>query len=665
VATDLPVARVVVDISLPHLDRTFDYLVPERYSATARPGVRVRVPFAGQDVEGFVVQRVEASEHPRRLSPLRRVVSPEPVLTPPVLRLAREVADRYAGTLPDVLRLAVPARHARTEQAPSPRPPAEPQELPSPPDAGPWRDYRAGTALIARLAAGSSPRAVWTALPGARAPAQALAVAVAATLASGRGALVVLPDRRDVDVLDTELTATLGPGRHARLEADLGASARYRAFLALARGDVRVAIGTRSAAFAPVAGLGLVAIWDDGDDLHAEQRAPYPHAREVLALRAELEGAALLAGGWSRTAECAAWLRSGWAREVSATRTVRRARWPAIAVAGTAPGEDVDAAAHGRLPAAAWTALHEGLGRGPVLVQVPRAGYLPGLSCASCRRPARCAVCHGPLAQPAPPSGAEVAPPGSPSCGWCGRAQPDWSCPHCGGHRLRSRAVGVLRTAAELGRAFPGATIVLPRPGAPAPPVPDGSLVTSTPGLEPAAPGGYSAAVLLDGAVLLERPQLRASEEALRRWFAAAALVRPAGDGGRVVVCADPRSATVQALVRCDPGGHAERDLAERAALGLPPAVAIASVSGPADAVRGWWRRFVPPAGAELLGPVHDGDSGESGESGDGSSLRLIVRAPEQARVDLARALRQSAIARSARREPGPVRIQVDPLDLG
>jgi primosomal protein N' (replication factor Y) len=336
---------------------------------------------------------------------------------------------------------------------------------------------------------------------------------------------------------------------------------------------------------------------------------------------------------------------------------VLRARWPAVAAAGTAPGEDVDAAAHGRLPAAAWTAVHEGLGRGPVLVQVPRAGYLPGLACASCRRPARCAVCHGPLAQPEPPSGAEVAPPGSPACGWCGRDQPDWSCPHCGGHRLRARAVGVVRTAAELGRAFPGASVVLPRPGAAAPPVPDGALVTATPGLEPPAPGGYAAAVLLDGAVLLERPQLRASEEALRRWLAAAALVRPVGDGGRVVICADPRSPTVQALVRCDPAGHAERDLTERSSLGLPPAVAIASVSGPADAVRNWWRRFAPPTGAELLGPVHEG--------GDDSSLRLIVRAPEQARADLALALRQSAIARSARREPGPVRIQVDPLDLG
>ena len=55
--------------------------------------------------------------------------------------------------------------------------------------------------------------------------------------------------------------------------------------------------------FAPVANLGLVAIWDDGDDLHAEPRAPYPHAREVLALRSHRTGAAALIGGFARTAE--------------------------------------------------------------------------------------------------------------------------------------------------------------------------------------------------------------------------------------------------------------------------------------------------------------------------------------------------------------------------
>ena len=115
VAAQLPVARVAVDVPLAHLDRPFDYLVPERMAESAARGCRVRVRFAGQLTGGYLLERVSASDHPGRLATLERVVSPEPVLTPEVAALAREVADRYAGTLADVLRLAIPPRHARVE----------------------------------------------------------------------------------------------------------------------------------------------------------------------------------------------------------------------------------------------------------------------------------------------------------------------------------------------------------------------------------------------------------------------------------------------------------------------------------------------------------------------------------------------------------------------
>src|SRR5439155_1121926 len=116
-AAELPVARVLVDVPLAHLDRPFDYLVPERLAEAAVPGCRVRVRFAGQLVGGYLLDRVAVSEHQGRLAALERVVSPEPVLTPEIAALAREVADRYAGTIADVLRLAIPPRHARAETA--------------------------------------------------------------------------------------------------------------------------------------------------------------------------------------------------------------------------------------------------------------------------------------------------------------------------------------------------------------------------------------------------------------------------------------------------------------------------------------------------------------------------------------------------------------------
>ena len=105
------------------------------------PGARVRVRFAGKLVDGFLLERAETTEHEGKLARLEKVVSAEPVLTPEIVLLARAVADRYAGTLADVLRLAVPPRHARVEAeaVPAPRLRAAPpsprpriRRLPSP-----------------------------------------------------------------------------------------------------------------------------------------------------------------------------------------------------------------------------------------------------------------------------------------------------------------------------------------------------------------------------------------------------------------------------------------------------------------------------------------------------------------------------------------------------
>ena len=210
-----------------------------------------------------------------------------------MLRLAREVADRYAGTLADVLRLAVPPRHARVEAAAAePTEPTEPaRRRPARPDPAGWSRYDSGPALLDAVHAGATVRAVWSALPGPTWPDE-LARLVATALAAGRGALVVLPDHRDVDRVDAALTALVGADQHVVLTAEPGPAERYRRWLRVRRGQVRAVLGTRAAMFAPVQDLGLAVVWDDGDDLHAEPRAPYPHVRAVLALRSTTEGAA-------------------------------------------------------------------------------------------------------------------------------------------------------------------------------------------------------------------------------------------------------------------------------------------------------------------------------------------------------------------------------------
>ncbi|MET7512338.1 primosomal protein N' [Streptomyces sp. NPDC005480] len=671
-AKELPVARVLVDKGVLHLDRYFDYAVPEELDADAQPGVRVRVRFGagkhsvrggrregGGLIDGFVVARAAESEYQGPLAALAQVVSPEPVLGEELLGLARAVADRYAGSLADVLQLAVPPRNARAEKKPSP----EPLPPPPAPDAGSWRRYERGPGFLDALASGGAPRAVWNALPGPE-WADEVARAVAATLSCGRGALVVVPDGRAVARVDAALSTVLGEGRHAVLTADAGPEKRYREWLGVRRGSVQAVVGTRAAMFAPVRDLGLVVIWDDGDSSHAEPHAPQPHARDVLLLRAAHDKCAFLLGSWSCTVEAAQLVESGWAAPLIADREQVRGAAPLVRTVGDGDLARDEAARAARLPTLAWQVVREGLKSGPVLVQVPRRGYVPRLACERCREPARCRHCAGPLEAS---EGTAAL-----TCGWCGQEESAWQCQECGGFRLRAQVVGARRTAEELGRAFPAVPVrtsgreqVLDTvPGTPA-------LVVSTPGAEPVAEGGYAAALLLDGWAMLGRPDLRAGEDALRRWIAAASLVRPQGTGGTVVIVAEPTLRPVQALVRWDPVGHAVRELSERAELGFPPVSRMAAVSGAPEALAGFLAAVELPGDAEVLGPVPvpdaaPGPSRRPGAPPPGEHWeRVLVRVPPGSGAALASALKHAQAARMARGGTEPVRVRVDPPDIG
>ncbi|MGB9376145.1 MAG: primosome assembly protein PriA, partial [Mycobacteriales bacterium] len=215
--------------------------------------------------------------------------------------------------------------------------------------------------------------------------------------------------------------------------------------------------------------------------------------------------------------------------------------------------------------------------------------------------------------------------------------------------------VGARRTADELGRAFPGIAVRTSGRDEVLSTVPaEPALVVATPGAEPVPDGGYGAVLLLDAWALLTRADLRAGEETLRRWFAAAALARPAGDGGQVVVVADGSLAAVQALLRWDPVWHAERELADRVALGFPPATRVAGISGPAAAVAEFIASAELPDGTQVLGPVPLPDGQE----------RAVLRVSRRAGGALAAALAAAQAVRSARKAADPLRVELDPLLL-
>ncbi|RHW24364.1 primosomal protein N' [Nocardioides immobilis] len=638
-----PVARVLVDLPLTHLDRPFDYAVPAAMADQARPGVRIKVRFAGQDVDGYVIARAAATDHDGRLAPLRRVVSDEQVLTPAVAELCRRIAERYAGASSDVRRLAVPPRHATTEKEPaSPEPPFEDRPVGDGQNA--WAAYTAAPAFRRHLMTGASPRAVWSAAPGEDWP-RRLAELASATRVNGRGVLICVPDHRDVARVGAALTEVMGPDHHVTLQADAGPGPRYRDFLMVSRGTRKIVVGTRSAAFAPVHDLGLVVLWDDGDDLHAEPRAPYPHSREVLLERAEIEGCAVLVGGFSRSVEADQLLQTGWAKEIAAPRPTVRER-ALIAVTGGDSKRDP----HGggaRVPKEAHDAVRWGLERGPVLVQTPRAGYVLRLSCDRCRTPARCTACSGPLQLTGPTT--------PPRCRWCATEAPGWACAECGGRGLRAPVIGDARTADELGRAFAPVPVVTSsgdriRATVDA----ERRIVVATPGAEPVAEEGYAVVVLLDTWLLLARDSMRAAEESLRRWSNAVALLRP---GGRALAVGDPGEPALQALVRWDQPGFAGREAEERREARLPPATRVAVLRAAPGALDDALTLLALPEHGDVLGPLAPLPGAADDEE------RAVVRVPRAEGAALSAALGELQRVRSARKLD-PVRIQVDPTEI-
>ncbi len=653
------VARVQLESPVPQLDRLFDYAIPHPLVADVAPGVRVKVPLrsAGRMMEAFVVEVVADDGTERPLSSVEAVVSTTPVLPARLYTLARRVADRAAGSVSDILRLAVPKRMVRAEKAWAAAPaPATPDVVPAARDhadsvLGAYPGLGAALDAGERLAVDAPPhphpelpRGAWADL---------LAAAATRTLARGRSAVLIVPDYRDQAQLLAALAELV---RRRRSSATTPTSRVPRA-----TGSICAPSPPSRASSSDVARRctppRTTRAWSRCGTTAIPARRTALAGRARARRRPRATGARALGARVRRTHAH----RRSRLVDVGYVREVPQARRPSprVVLSATREGEQRQS----RVPSSAFAAAREALQHGPVLVQVARPGYAPSLVCADCRRPARCPHCAGPL---------RAARPGAtPVCAWCGRSAHAWSCGHCGSVKLRMASSGSERTADELGRAFPntrvivadGAHQVAEVDAAPA-------LVIATRGAEPLARGGYRAVILLDGDRMLQNEALRIGEHCLRWWSNAAALAAP-GAPVHLVGVAGP---VARALATWTQPAYARAELADRAPLRMPPAVRVASVDGHArsvDTLLASLRETVPDLDAlAVLGPV------DTSTDPDTATARALVRFDYAHGRAVAEALRAGVIAdalraRKSRKDRGPrprstlrVRLDIPEPDL-
>ncbi|MDN5587487.1 MAG: primosomal protein N', partial [Brevibacterium sp.] len=507
---------------------------------------------------------------------------------------------------------------------------------------GEWIVSESPSATTGSFPASEHPRIALTCVPGSTPGLSWITAGLAAaraTLAAGESVLWLVPDHRELAVLAAALEASADMPAYSQLSADQSPEQRWTAWLSGLLGHTRVTIGTRAAAFAPVADLGLIICCDDSNSNYLDQHAPYPHAREVCLLRSTIDTTGLLLVSTDRSAEIQRLVEIGWLREGSPTGPDRREGAPRVFV----PDEERDPFAWQRIPSRAWQLMRGALrpGRkdtnavGPVLVQVPRAGYYPVFACARCQEVARCPRCEATLT-----TQSEVGPF---ACRACGYHSAEFSCGRCRSNQVRSIVRGRGRTVEELRKALPGVEI-LESGGDDIPVAIDDAprLVVATTGAEPYALGGYACAILLDS--LWPGPWMRSTDEGVSRRLRAAALVRSRTAGG-VVYLGDTDETIRNTVTTFDPVTTMSRALEDRAELGFPPYRRIVELTG-----AGFDIDAVLTAVPELTELIRDSQ---------GDDQKAVAAYPIAAGDAVGEQLASLTASRSAKKLP-QVRIRID-----
>ena len=672
-----PSDATFADVILPrHLRRTFTYRIPPHLHDTVRVGAHVQVPFGKIELDAVVVAigrepgaglRRAPGDRVPDITKLRAILSvcdgaAGSDIPSDLLILSRMVADYYLAPWGQCVRLILPPatttaaetaassrrRRKATPPAPTlPSTPMEPDQLP-----GWWSDF--GAAL-----AQSRPA---TFILMERAPRQwrIIVDAIDVTLAQGRRALVISPSVSRADEL-----AALARGRHGErvsvLHSGMPAAARAAGWTRIRAGDADVVIGTRSAIFAPLRNIGLIAIEEEDDPNLKEETEPLYHAREVAKFRAQQHQAVLLLASPHPTME---------------TLTVLGPHaMPPSGPSYGAPIQVVDlrSTAFGMLLSdplidamAETLAAHD-----RVVLYLNRKGFAPALQCRDCGGSPSCSRCH--VAYTFYKHRGRLA------CHYCGASAelPD-VCPDCHAAKLEPSGTGTERVEDAVRRLHPSARIErLDRDRAPRPRQADAirrrfnageidiligtQMVMQGPSLRSAGLLG-----LIHAEAGLHLPDFRAGERTYHGLLDAISLVRP--DGRVIAQTWLPAHPVIEALAQNRPALLYEPERSFRESLGYPPFAQLISLrvsathAARAQAAAQQWSERLARVGGNVItiwGPIASSPPTLRGRH----RWQLLVKA---ASADAARAAVRQTLEEL---EAGPRRglkyeVDVDPVAL-
>lgn len=445
----------------------------------------------------------------------------------------------------------------------------------------------------------------------------------------GRSAIVLVPEIALTPQTVDRFRAVFGE-QVAVLHSALSDGERYDAWLAIRNGQRRIAVGARSAIFAPLDNLGAIIVDEEHEASYKQGETPRYHAREVAMVRARETGAVCVLG--SATPSLESWVNAtaGKYTLLSLPARVGGGALPAVEVvdlrenakASTVPVADRQL--RNVISAKLEAAIHDRIARKEQsILLLNRRGYASFVQCSDCEWVATCPDCSISLTYHRTPERL--------ICHYCRRQEaPADRCPKCGADTLRQRGLGTQQVERMLGERFPSARIarmdvdttsgkwahaeILDRVGR--------NEVEILLGTQMIAKGldfpNVTLVGVIDADVGINLPDFRASERAFQLLSQVAGRAGRGPKGGEVIIQSRvPSHHALRCATTHDYLGFVAEELPARESPAYPPTVRLANFvfSGEdevataelAQTAADWFERALlslPPDSVELVGPA-------------------------------------------------------------
>lgn len=620
-------AKVVLDSSVPHLDREFDYRIPEEFADSLKIGSRVQVPFGKQKLFGWVVEKSFSSEFSSKITSIVKIVGKSENFTFDSLRLAKEIAWLNAGSLSDVLRFCAPPRHATIEknfQVKSPMKyanyPANLESLPQ------------GNALLRRVGKQTSVALIinsyqnWFHLT---------LELIKSAISLEKNALVIVPENGLIKDLHNHLSQNLNDVSITLLSADQNSADRYKSYLDILHKNTQILIGTRNAIFAPLVNNAVIIIFGENSSLFISPQAPYWNVSQVARQRSAIEKSCLIFLSFSLSSKLLLESRKSDLKIIEEATDSNNKNIYFDTNQTKIEKSQFSSTVYGAISRCS---------DGPVLIVVPRRGEISVLRCEGCYRLAVCATCDGILRVLNNSSG--------PECARCGRLNADFKCRNCKGSKMSIAKSGQKSVLKEIGSKFSGVNIVsstgeqriFHTPDVP-------SIVVATPQAIPVAAAGYKSIIVLNAEAFFTRPILDLNEEVFHQFKYIKSLLQN-GQERALVISGEITDSFMNSFISDEVSAFADFELQQREQLGLPPHRNSLVVSGQRREVEGFKKYFDDDPRVTTMGPV---------ASYQKSVFQIAILHNDPAHyISKARNLLKTLSTKGA----STLQIQVDPVDF-